>query len=57
VLGLNTPALAIQGSYTDLVPDFVRLFERQGADWPRFYAEVQRLAKLPKDERRAELAR
>ena len=57
VLGLNTPALAIQGSYPALVPAFVRLFERQGADWPRFYAEVQRLAKLPKEERRAALAR
>ncbi len=55
VAGLNTPALAIQGSYTDLVPDFVRLFERQGEDWERFYAEVQRLAELPKDERRAQL--
>ena len=55
VAGLNTPALAIQGSYTDLVPDFVRLFERQGEDWERFYAEVKRLAGLPKDERRAQL--
>lgn len=57
VQGLNTPALAIQGSYTDLVPDFVRLFERQGADWERFYAEVKRLARLPKEERREELTR
>ncbi|OWQ83378.1 aminopeptidase [Roseateles aquatilis] len=57
VLGLNTAALAIQGSYTDLVPDFVRLFEREGSDWERFYAEVKRLAKLPKEERRAALAR
>lgn len=55
-LSLNTPALAIQGSYTDLVPDFVRLFERQGRDWDRFYADVKRLARLPKDERRAQLA-
>lgn len=57
VQGLNTPALAIQGSYTDLVPDFVRLFERQGADWERFYAEVKRLARLPKEERREALTR
>lgn len=55
-LSLNTPALAIQGSYTDLVPDFLRLFDRQGRDWDRFYAEVKRLARLPKDERRAQLA-
>lgn len=53
--GLNTAALAIQGSYTDLVPDFIRLFERQGGDWDRFYAEVRRLAKLPREERRAAL--
>ncbi|SEL72803.1 Predicted aminopeptidase [Roseateles sp. YR242] len=52
---LNTPALAIQGSYTDLVPDFIRLYDRQGRDWDRFYSEVKRLAKLPKDERRAQL--
>ncbi|WP_416760829.1 aminopeptidase [Roseateles sp. So40a] len=57
IQGMTTPALAIQGSYTDLVPDFIRLYERQGADFPRFYAEVQRLAKLSKDERRAELER
>ncbi len=57
VSGLNTPALAIQGSYTDLVPDFLRLFERLGGDWPRFHAEVRRLAKLPRDERRAALSR
>lgn len=56
VQGLTLPALAIQGSYTDLVPDFIRLFEREGSDWERFYAEVKRLAKLPKDERRAALA-
>ncbi|ALV05373.1 aminopeptidase [Roseateles depolymerans] len=55
-LSLNTPALAIQGSYTDLVPDFLRLFDRQGRDWHRFYAEVKRLARLPKDERRVQLA-
>ncbi len=54
--GLNTAALAIQGSYTDLVPDFIRLFDRQGQDWPRFYAEVKRLAALPREDRRAQLA-
>jgi len=53
---LNTPALAIQGSYTDLVPDFIRLYDRQGQDWDRFYAEVRRLASLPRDARRTQLA-
>lgn len=55
--GMNTAALAIQGSYNDLVPDFIRLFERHQRDWPSFYAEVRRLAALPKDERREALRR
>ena len=47
----NNPALAIQAAYNELVPQFERLFERQGRDWLRFYAEVKRLADLPKAER------
>ena len=39
-----------------LVPGFERLFERSGRDFERFYAEVKRLAALPKAERRAALA-
>lgn len=57
VAGLNNPALAIQGSYNDLVPDFERLFRRLDGDWTRFYAEVRRLAALPKAQRRLELQR
>jgi predicted aminopeptidase len=38
------------------VPAFERLFEQQGREPRRFYAEVQRLAALPKAERRATLA-
>jgi predicted aminopeptidase len=52
----GNPALAVQGAYNDLVPQFERLFEREGRDFPRFYAEVRRLAALPKAERRAALA-
>jgi predicted aminopeptidase len=51
----NNAALAVQGAYNDLVPDFERLFERSGADFGRFYAEVKRLAALPKAERHATL--
>ncbi len=40
----------------DLVPQFERLFAREGSDFPRFYAEVRRLAALPSGERRAGLA-
>ena len=51
----GNPSLAVQGAYNDLVPQFVRLFERLGGDFPRFYAEVRRLAALPMAERRAAL--
>ena len=38
-----------------LVPAFERLFERQGGDFARFYAEVARLASLPQAQRHATL--
>ena len=44
-------------SYTGLVPAFEQLFEREGRDFARFYAEVRRIAALPAAERRAALAR
>jgi len=53
----NNAAFAVQAAYNELVPDFERLFEREGRDFDRFYAEVKRLAALPKAERRATLAR
>ena len=51
----NNASFALQASYADGVPDFKTLFEREGRDWPRFYAEVKRLAALPKAQRHAEL--
>lgn len=51
----NNAALGVLAAYNELVPDFERLFEREGRDFPRFYAEVKRLAKLPKKDRRAQL--
>lgn len=51
----NNASLAVQGAYGDLVPDFMRLFERVGGDWDRFHAEAARLAKLPKVQRRKAL--
>ena len=51
----NNASLAILASYSDGVPDFKTLFEKGGRDWPRFYAEVKRLAALPKAQRHAEL--
>jgi len=52
----NNASLGVQAAYTELVPEFDRLFERSGGDFTRFYAEVKRLAALPKAERRATLA-
>ena len=52
----NNAALGVLAAYTGLVPEFERLFERDGENFERFYAEVKRLAALPKDERRAALA-
>jgi len=51
----NNAALGVQAAYHELVPAFERLFESSGGDFQRFYAEVQRLAVLPKDQRRARL--
>jgi predicted aminopeptidase len=42
----DNAAFAIQASYTALVPAFERLFEREGADFRRFHAEVARIAAL-----------
>ena len=53
----NNASLAVLSAYDELVPDFERLFEREGRDFDRFYAEVRRLARLGQPERRAALAR
>lgn len=52
----NNASLGVQAAYNELVPQFERLFEKQGRDFGRFYAEVKRLAALPQAERRAQLA-
>jgi predicted aminopeptidase len=52
----NNAAFGVLAAYNALVPAFERLFERSGRDFERFYAEVKRLAALPKAERRAALA-
>lgn len=51
----NNASLGVLAAYDELVPAFERLFEREGRDFVRYYAEVRRLADLPKDERRAAL--
>lgn len=52
----NNAAFGVLAAYNALVPAFERLFEHSGRDFERFYAEVKRLAALPKAERRAALA-
>jgi len=52
----NNASLGVLAAYNELVPQFERLFEREGRDFDRFYAEVKRLAALPPAERRATLA-
>jgi len=52
----NNAALGVLAAYNELVPQFERLFARQGGAFPRFYAEVRRLAALPPGARRAGLA-
>ncbi|WP_280154333.1 aminopeptidase [Piscinibacter sp. XHJ-5] len=53
----NNAGFGVLAAYTELVPDFEKLFQHSGGDFKRFYAEVRRLADLPtKAERRAALA-
>lgn len=51
----NNASFGVLAAYTELVPQFERLFEAQGGDFERFYAAVRGLASLPKDQRRARL--
>jgi predicted aminopeptidase len=52
----NNASFAVLAAYNALVPAFEALFERQGRDFRRFYAEVRRLGELPAAQRRAALA-
>jgi predicted aminopeptidase len=53
----NNASFAVLASYTGLVPAFDRIYEREGRDFARFYAEVRRIAALPAPERQSALAR
>ena len=48
----NNASFGVLAAYNELVPNFERLFEREGRDFTRFYDEVKRLAALPLAERR-----
>ena len=51
----NNASFGVLAAYNELVPNFERLFEREGRDFIRFYAEVRRIAALTPDQRRAAL--
>jgi predicted aminopeptidase len=53
----NNATVGIAGAYSDLVPAFEKLFEREGRDFVRFYAAVEQLAALSTQERKAQLER
>lgn len=52
----NNASFALLAAYDEWVPAFLRLFDQQGRDWPRFHAAVERLAPLTPTQRRAVLA-
>ena len=51
VARVNNASFGVQAAYDGLVPAFEALFEREGRDWPRFYAAVRDLQRRPKSER------
>ena len=53
----NNASYGVLASYTELVPAFERVYEREGRDFARFYAEVRRIAALAPAERSAALGR
>jgi predicted aminopeptidase len=55
IASANNASFGVLGAYNDLVPNFERLYARLGRDFPRFYAEVRRLAALDATDRRREL--
>ncbi|WP_420854772.1 aminopeptidase [Scleromatobacter humisilvae] len=52
----NNASMGTQGAYDDEVGAFERLFAAEGRDFDRFYAEVRRMAALPRPERDAAMA-
>ena len=51
----NNARLASLATYYDCVPGFQRVLAEQQHDLPKFYAAVHELARLPREERRAQL--
>ena len=53
----NNASLGALAAYDDLVPQFEAAFEKQGKDWQVFYGAIKAITPLPKEERRAALAK
>lgn len=51
VKSANNASFGALAAYDDGVPQFEALFAQQGGDWVKFFKTVQKLAKMPKDER------
>ncbi|NNF95625.1 MAG: aminopeptidase [Halobacteria archaeon] len=52
---LNNAHLALAATYHELVPAFKAYLREAKADLPRFYRQMEQLARLPKDERHQHL--
>ena len=52
---VNNASLGVLAAYSELAADFERLFQQQGSDFARFYAEAARIGALPKAQRHATL--
>lgn len=52
---LNNARLLPFGLYDQWVPAFAQLFRQVGGDWLKFYAEVEKLGRLPMAERKVAL--
>jgi predicted aminopeptidase len=52
---VNNAQLNSVAAYYDLVPGFEHLLELNGGDLEKFYAEAERLSKMPKKDRRQRL--
>jgi len=52
---MNNAKLLPFGLYDQWVPSFAALFKQVHGDWPTFFNEVERMGKLPADQRKAAL--
>ncbi|MGA9221791.1 MAG: aminopeptidase, partial [Pseudomonas graminis] len=54
---MNNARLLPIGLYDQWVPAFEALFRQVNGDWPAFYSAVEKLGKLPMEERKVALQR